>query len=55
MADRVFANVGKAQRLLNSPHPFLSGRSPIDVSLADKGGLRSVKELLGRLYFGTAA
>jgi uncharacterized protein (DUF2384 family) len=55
MADRVFADVGKAQRFLNSPHPYLSGRSPIVVSRADEAGLQSVEELLGRLYFGTAA
>lgn len=55
MADRVFADVGKEQRFLNSSHPFLSGRSPIDVACADEIGLQSVEELLGRLYFGTAA
>jgi len=55
MADRVFANKNKAQRFLNNPHPFLSGRSPIDVSCSDEGGLQSVENLLGRLYYGTAA
>lgn len=55
MAERVFADAGKAQRFLNGPHPFLSGRSPMDVAWFDEGGLQSVKELLGRLYFGTAA
>lgn len=55
MADRVFADVSKAQRFLNSPHPFLAGRSPVDVTGADENGLKSVEALLGRLYFGTAA
>jgi len=55
MADSVFADAGKAQRFLNSPHPFLSSRSPIHESRADEDGLQSVEELLGRLYFGTAA
>lgn len=55
MADRVFADAGKAQRFLNNPHPFLSGLSPIDVARADENGLQSVEELLGRLHVGTAA
>ena len=43
-----------AQSFLNTPHPMLQGRTPLDVSMTELGA-RRVEELLWRLYYGIAA
>lgn len=36
-------------------HPLLRGRRPVDIALESDDGARSVKEILGRLLYGSAA
>lgn len=36
-------------------HPLLRGARPVDVALASDDGARAVKEILGRLLYGSAA
>ena len=37
------------------PHPLLEGRRPVDVIMDDADGAHDVKEILGRLRYGSAA
>ena len=43
-----------ARAFLNTYHPMLQGRTPLDVSLSELGA-RRVEELLWKLYYGIAA
>jgi len=43
-----------ARLFLNTPHPMLKGRTPLDVSLTELGA-RRVEELLWKLFYGISA
>jgi len=43
-----------ARLFLNTPHPMLKGRTPLDVSMTELGA-RRVEELLWKLFYGIAA
>jgi len=43
-----------ARQFLNTPHPMLQGRTPLDVSMTELGA-RRVEELLWKLFYGIAA
>ena len=43
-----------ARLFLNTPHPMLKGRTPLDVSMTELGA-RRVEELLWKLFYGLAA
>jgi putative toxin-antitoxin system antitoxin component (TIGR02293 family) len=53
-AEYVWSSEHDAQSFLNTPHPMLQGRTPLDVSMTELGA-RRVEELLWRLYYGIAA
>lgn len=53
-ADYVWNSEDDARVFLNTPHPMLQGRSPLDVSMTELGA-RRVEELLWKLYYGIAA
>lgn len=53
-AQYVWNSEDEARGFLHTPHPFLQGRTPLDVSLTELGA-RRVEELLWRLYYGIAA
>jgi putative toxin-antitoxin system antitoxin component (TIGR02293 family) len=53
-AEYVWNSEHDAQSFLNTPHPMLQGRTPLDVSMTELGA-RRVEELLWRLYYGIAA
>lgn len=50
----VWSGDDEARVFLNTPHPMLQGRTPLDVSMSELGA-RRVEELLWKLYFGVAA
>jgi len=43
-----------AREFLNTPHPLLDGRSPLDVAMTELGA-RRVEELLWKLFYGLPA
>lgn len=43
-----------AREFLNTPHPLLDGRTPLDVSMTELGA-RRVEELLWKLFYGIPA
>jgi uncharacterized protein (DUF2384 family) len=43
-----------AERFILAPHPILSMRSPIELTLNSDAGLQEIVELLDRLVFGSA-
>jgi putative toxin-antitoxin system antitoxin component (TIGR02293 family) len=43
-----------ARRFLNTPHPELGGRTPLEVAYTELGA-RQVEELLGRILYGIPA
>lgn len=49
--QHVWDDADDAREFLNTPHPLLEGRAPLDVSLTELGA-RRVEELLWRLFFG---
>jgi putative toxin-antitoxin system antitoxin component (TIGR02293 family) len=51
LAVYVWNSEADAREFLDSKHPMLNGRTPIDVS-ATEVGARSVEELLLKIYFG---
>lgn len=53
-ARHVWDSDDEAREFLNTPHPMLQGRTPLDVSLSELGA-RRVEDLLWKLYFGLAA
>lgn len=55
MTVRVFGDSEKARRFLTRQHALLSGRVPIEVAVTSEADLQALRELLGRLYFGSAA
>lgn len=55
MAVRVFGDSEKARRFLTGHHPLLGGRIPIEVAVTSEADLQALRELLGRLDFGSAA
>jgi putative toxin-antitoxin system antitoxin component (TIGR02293 family) len=50
----VWNDEGDARLFLNTPHPMLKGRTPLDVSMTELGA-RRVEELLWKLFYGIAA
>jgi putative toxin-antitoxin system antitoxin component (TIGR02293 family) len=53
-AEYVWDSADDARIFMNTPHPMLQGRSPLDVSMTELGA-RRVEELLWKLYYGMAA
>jgi putative toxin-antitoxin system antitoxin component (TIGR02293 family) len=53
-AEYVWQSEADAQAFLNTAHPMLNGRTPLDVSMTELGA-RRVEELLWRLFYGIAA
>jgi len=53
-AQYVWNSDDDARAFLQTPHPMLNGRTPLDVSLTELGA-RRVEELLWKLYYGIAA
>lgn len=58
---RIFANAhfvwddeDDARTFLNTPHPLLEGRTPLDVSMTELGA-RRVESLLWKLFYGIPA
>lgn len=43
-----------ARDFLNTPHPLLEGRRPLDVAMTELGA-RRVEELLAKLFYGLPA
>ena len=43
-----------AREFLNTPHPLLDQRSPLDVAMTEAGA-RRVEELLWQLFYGVQA
>jgi putative toxin-antitoxin system antitoxin component (TIGR02293 family) len=50
----VWNSEADARQFLNTPHPMLQGRTPLDVSMSELGA-RRVEELLWKLFYGIAA
>ncbi len=50
----VWGSNDEARFFLNSPHPILGDKTPLDVSLSEIGA-RRVEELLRKLFYGIAA
>ncbi len=50
----VWNSEADARQFLNTPHPMLQGRTPLDVSMTELGA-RRVEELLWKLFYGIAA
>ena len=50
----VWNSEADARQFLNTPHPMLQGRTPLDVSMTELGA-RRVEELLWKLFYGSAA
>lgn len=50
----VWSSEDDARLFLNTPHPMLKGRTPLDVSMTELGA-RRVEELLWKLFYGIAA
>jgi len=53
-AQYVWDSDHDARIFLNTPHPLLQSRTPLDVSMTELGA-RRVEELLWQLYYGIAA
>jgi len=53
-AEYVWNSGEDARIFMNTPHPMLQGRTPLDVSMTELG-TRRVEELLWKLYYGMAA
>ena len=52
--EYVWNSPDAAPLFLNTPHPLLQGRTPLDVSMTELGA-RRVEELLWQLFYGLAA
>ena len=50
----VWNSEADARVFLNTPHPMLQGRTPLDVSMSELGA-RRVEELLWKLFYGISA
>jgi len=55
LAETVWKNDEEARAFLFRPHPMLEGRRPIDVVLESELGAELVRNILGRLLYGSAA
>jgi putative toxin-antitoxin system antitoxin component (TIGR02293 family) len=53
-AQYVWDSDEDARSFLQTPHPMLKGKTPLEVSLTELGA-RRVEELLWKLYYGLAA
>jgi len=53
-ADYVWDSEDDAREFLNTPHPLLNGRTPLDVSMTELGA-RRVETLLWELFYGLPA
>lgn len=53
-AEYVWDDQEEARRFLNTPHPLLRERRPVDVALTELGA-RQIEELLWKLFHGLAA
>lgn len=53
-AEYVWNSGDDSRVFMNTPHPMLQGRTPLDVSMTELG-TRRVEELLWKLYYGMAA
>jgi putative toxin-antitoxin system antitoxin component (TIGR02293 family) len=53
-AEYVWDSEADAREFLNTPHPLLDGRTPLDVSMTELGA-RRVEELLWKLFYGIPA
>jgi putative toxin-antitoxin system antitoxin component (TIGR02293 family) len=53
-AFHVWDDETDAQEFLNTAHPLLAGRSPLDVAMTEIGA-RRVEELLWKLFYGLPA
>lgn len=53
-ADYVWDSEDDAREFLNTPHPMLDGKTPLDVSMTELGA-RRVEELLWKLFYGIPA
>ncbi len=53
-AEFVWDDQKAAQRWLHTPHPELSGRTPLDTALTELGA-RQVEDLLDKIFYGLAA
>ncbi len=54
-ALEVWGGDALARAFFFRPHPLLEGRLPVDVVLSSELGAELVKDILGRLKYGTAA
>ncbi len=55
LAENVWQNEKDARAFLLRSHPMLEGRRPIDVVLESEFGADLVRNILGRLQYGSAA
>lgn len=53
-AQYVWDSEEDARAFMNTPHPMLKGRAPLDVSMTELGA-RRVEELLWKLFYGISA
>jgi putative toxin-antitoxin system antitoxin component (TIGR02293 family) len=53
-ANYVWDSEEDAREFLNTAHPLLEGRTPLDVALTELGA-RRVEELLWKLFYGVSA
>jgi len=53
-ADYVWDSEADAREFLNTSHPLMEGRTPLDVSMTELGA-RRVEELLWKLFYGIPA
>lgn len=50
-AEHVWVNQEQAREFLTTPHPMLSGKTPVDASLTELGA-RQVEQILFELFYG---
>lgn len=53
-AEYVWDNQQDAHRWLNTPHPELGGRTPLDTAMSELGA-RQVEQLLDKMFYGLPA
>ncbi len=51
----MWKSVDEAVDFMFRAHPLLRGHRPVDVVTEDDGGAQGVKEIIGRLRYGSAA
>ena len=55
MVLRIFGNENKARRFLARPHAMLDGEVAIERAASSVAGIEELEQVLGRLYYGSAA